>query len=53
MPLGSKLDDPTIACVLAWITEQAPGSGNGDVTPDAGGGWDAVADGWVLPESGP
>jgi hypothetical protein len=48
MPLGSKLDDPTTACVLAWITEQATASGNNNGAPDASGGSDVV-----QPETGP
>jgi hypothetical protein len=51
MPLGSMLDDATVACVLAWITEQASSGGSAD--PDAGAGVDAAADAGLAPESGP
>jgi hypothetical protein len=38
MPLAGKLDDATIACVLAWITEQANAGGGSDAGGDLDGG---------------
>jgi hypothetical protein len=38
MPLAGKLDDATIACVLAWITEQANAAGGSDAGGDLDGG---------------
>jgi hypothetical protein len=43
MPLAGMIDDATIACVLAWVTEQANRAGDSDAGGDPDGG---------LPEAG-
>jgi hypothetical protein len=52
MPLAGMLDNPSIACVLAWIVEQTSDAGSsGGSTPE--GGADAgIGDGGAT-ESGP
>jgi hypothetical protein len=54
MPLTGALDDPTIACVLAWIVHPATDAGSSARShPDGGANADAGIDEGRGPESGP